>query len=147
MTRSSRACAIMVISRGGISGGMSIADALREFESQGYVGQFVIRSGGAVECQKCHASHRPAAVPLEAMRRLEGVSDPADMVFVGALRCPQCGLAGTATLKYGPHAGADDAAVLRELDNQRASTTLMDQSAGDDRSLVSDSGWLRGPDG
>lgn len=137
----------MVISRGGISGGMSIADALREFELRGYIGQFVIRGGGAVECQKCGASHRPAEVPLEAMRRIEGVSDPADMVFVGALRCPECGLTGTATIKYGPAAGADDAAALRGLDNQRSAATLTHRSSGDDHSLVHDSGWLRGPDG
>lgn len=137
----------MVISRGGISGGLTIADALREFEARGYVGQFVVRPGGRVECTLCHTRSRPAEVPLEAMRRVEGVSDPADMVFVGALRCPECGSTGTATIKFGPSAGAEDAEVLRELDNRRPAATLTHRSAGDDRSLVRDSGWLPGPDG
>lgn len=135
----------MTVSRGGISGGLTIADALREFEDRGYIGQFVIRDGGAVECQSCHAQHRPKEVALEAMRRIEGVSDPADMVFVGALRCPRCEATGTATIKYGPAAPAEDAIVLRELDDERISTMIARES--DDESLVSDTGWLRGPDG
>ena len=135
----------MVSSRGGISGGMSITDALREFESRGYVGQFVIRPGGRIECRACGEAHRPKDVPLEAMRRLEGASDPADMVFVGALRCPGCDTIGTATINYGSQAQAADARVLRELDNQRPSVALT-RSGDDDASLVSDTGWLRGPD-
>ena len=135
----------MVISRGGISGGLTIADALREFESRGYIGQFIILKDGQVECTKCEAVHRPAKVPLEAMRRIEGVSDPADMVFVGALRCPSCGSTGTATIKYGPSAGPEDAAVLRGLDDHRMSSALMHRGE-DDHSLVRDTGWLHRPD-
>ena len=137
----------MVISRGGISGGMTIADALREFEARGYIGQFLIRPGGQVECRHCGVTHRPKDVPLEAMRRIEGVSDPSDMVFVGALRCTNCGETGTATINYGPLASADDAAVLREFDNQRAAAAMTQRSAHEDSSLVRDTGWLRGPDG
>ena len=135
----------MVISRGGISGGLTIADALREFEQRGYVGQFVIREGGAVECEACHTQHRPKDVAVEAMRRVEGVSDPADMVFIGALRCPHCGRSGTATMKYGPEASREETIVLREIDHDRLSTDIT-KSVGDD-SLVRDSGWLDGPDG
>lgn len=136
----------MVESRGGVSGGLTIADALREFELRGYIGQFVVSREGDVECTRCATAHHPHAVPLEAMRRIEGVSDPSDMVFVGALRCPRCGATGTATIKYGPLASAEDAAALRGLDDQRASSALRIQSAGADHSLVRDSGWLRGPD-
>jgi hypothetical protein len=67
------------------------------------------------------------------------------MVFVGALRCPRCGSMGTATIKYGPAAPAEDAMVLRELQNKRASTLHTREDA--DESLVSDTGWLPGPDG
>ncbi|HET6405018.1 MAG TPA: hypothetical protein VFH78_10250 [Candidatus Thermoplasmatota archaeon] len=137
----------MVHSRGGISGGFTIADALREFEGRGYIGQFLIREGGQVECRNCGTAHRPREVALEAMRRVEGVSDPADMVFIGALRCPACGYTGTATIKYGPNASADDATVLRELDNHRAASAATLRSSREDHSLVRDSGWLTGPDG
>lgn len=136
---------IMVESRGGISGGLTIADALHELEDRGYTGQFVVRPDGAVECQTCCVQHRPSRVPLEAMRRVEGASDPSDMVFVGALRCPHCGSLGTTTLKYGPEAPPEVALVLRELENQRAATLHTREDA--DASLVSDTGWLPGPDG
>lgn len=137
----------MIRSQGGVHGGMTIADALREFEARGYVGQFLVRDGALVECRQCGTVHRPPDVRLEGMRRIEGVSDPADMVFVGALVCPECGERGTATLQYGPMASPEDSEVLRELDNQRTAATLTQKSSGDDSSLVSDSGWLRGPDG
>lgn len=135
----------MVTSRGGVSGGLSIADALREFESRGYVSQFVIRPGGLVECENCGTQHRPERVTMEAMRRIEGVSDPADMVFVGALRCPRCGATGTATIKYGPLAREEDAKVLRGLEDQRTAIQHAHEG-GDDPSLVRDTGWLNGPE-
>ncbi|HUR68052.1 MAG TPA: hypothetical protein VM370_02315 [Candidatus Thermoplasmatota archaeon] len=136
----------MVHSRGGVSGGLTIADALREFESRGYVGQFAIAAGGFVHCVRCGADHRPADVRLESGRRVEGVSDPADMVFIGALRCPNCGQTGTAIMSYGPNAPPEDATVLRALDDHRRSNWLS-HGEDSDRSLVSDSGWLIGPDG
>lgn len=135
----------MVISRGGISGGLTISDALREFESRGYVGQFLIQENGSIECRNCGERSLPRNVPLEAMRRIEGASDPADMVFVGALRCPSCNTTGTAIVKYGPHAEAHDAVVLRELDDHRLAAALS-REGDSDGSLVHDSGWLRGPD-
>ena len=134
----------MVISRGGISGGLTISDALREFESRGYIGQFIIAEEGKVECTSCGKSHRPREVSLEAMRRIEGASDPADMVYVGALQCPRCGARGTAIVNYGPTASPEHAAVLRELDDRRDVPGLSERAADD--ALVSDSGWLRGPD-
>lgn len=124
---------------------MTISDALREFEARGYIGQFVIRPTGLVECTACSHGHRPRDLALEAMRRTEGPSDPSDMVFVGALRCPNCGQAGTAVMTYGPTAPAEHADVLRELDDQRK-TAHVPHEVGD-ASLVHDSGWLRGPDG
>lgn len=136
----------MVFSHGGISGGLTIADALREFEARGYVGQFMVQRGGTIECRQCGHTHLPAEVSLEAMRRIEGVSDPADMAFIGALKCPHCGQQGTAILTYGPTAPPEHAEVLRELENRRPSSEITRRSVGEDSSLVSDSGWLRGPE-
>lgn len=135
----------MVVSRGGISGGLTIADALREFEARGYIGQFAIREGGAVECMKCNTRHAPREMELESMRRIEGASDPADMAFVGALHCPRCGNHGTAVIGYGPNADPAHGAVLRELKDHRLSHDLNEEGP-DDSSLVRDTGWLRGPD-
>lgn len=135
----------MVVSRGGISGGLTIADALREFEARGYIGQFAVREGGVVECTRCSTRHAPRELELESMRRIEGVSDPADMSFVGALQCPRCGNQGTAVLGYGPNADPAHGEVLRELRDHRASRDITEDTPGDG-SLVRDTGWLRGPD-
>lgn len=139
----------MTYSQGGVTGGLSIDDALREFEGRGYVGQFVVRPGGSIECTACHHQHEPKEVPLESMLRIEGSSDPADMVLVGAMRCPECGSTGTAVVEYGPNADADHGRVLRAIDDHRMShaKTLRAQHDDEDDSLVRDSGWLRGPDG
>ena len=134
----------MVHSRGGVSGGLTIADALREFEARGYVGQFVIQPGGSVECTVCGEKQSPRKLPLESMRRIEGASDPADLVFIGALRCANCGARGTAVVPYGPQATPESAHVLRELEDARESAAQSDRY--DDRSLVHDTGWLHGPD-
>jgi hypothetical protein len=48
--------------------------------------------------------------------RLEGASDPDDMVAVAALRCPSCKTRGTLVLSYGPETSAVDADVLCCLD-------------------------------
>lgn len=132
-------------SRGGISGGLTIAEALLEFESQGYVGQFVVRPSGILECTACGEHHQPQDVPLEQMERTEGASDPADMVFIGALRCPGCGQSGTAVVPFGPTARPEDGDFLRQLDDHRQS--VVDTQGVDDGSMVKDSGWLLGPDG
>lgn len=136
---------IMVESHGGETGGLSINDALREYESRGYSGQFAAREGGLVECLSCSHQMTPEVVPLESMRRVEGASDPADMCVISALECPECHAMGTATFCYGPGATAEDAEVLRRLEDLRPSHAASVRS-GDDASMVRDSGWLRHED-
>lgn len=124
---------------------MTIADALREFEARGYVGQFGIREEGRVECNACGHHLEAARVGLDGTRRIEGVSDPADMVFVGALRCPDCGNRGTAVIPYGPGSTPESAKTLRALEASRHET--LRQHAGEVDPSVRDTGWLEGPDG
>lgn len=127
----------------GTPSGLTITDALAEFEMRGYVGQFSVAKDGHLECTGCGGHCAPKDVALEAMRRVEGASDPADMVFIGALRCESCGHAGTTVLTYGTNAPPAEAEILRFLDDKRIHT----DPAKADHSLVSDSGWLVGPEG
>ena len=53
------------------------------------------------------------------LRRLEGASDPDDMLAVVGLACPHCSAQGTAVLGYGPEAAAVDAEVLERLEDAR----------------------------
>jgi hypothetical protein len=96
---------------------VTLLEVIDAFEAEGYVGQFMARAGSLVECATCHIS-TPAdkMVGDHRLYRLEGASDPDDMVAVAALRCPTCTALGTLVLKFGPEASAIDADVLRCLD-------------------------------
>ncbi len=107
-------------SRGGVTGGYTILDALRVYEERGYTGQFAPREGGAMECFTCHRVSPPAEVHLDSLRRIEGASDPADMSLVAALKCPRCGAHGTATFKYGPGASPEEGEALKLIADVRS---------------------------
>jgi hypothetical protein len=51
------------------------------------------------------------------MHRLEGASDPADMLAAVAATCPTCGTRGVLVANYGPEAMIEDADVLRALES------------------------------
>jgi hypothetical protein len=57
---------------------------------------------------------------MRSLRRMEGASDPADMMAVVALECGVCGASGTMVLGYGPTASDVDSDVLRALQDGRA---------------------------
>ncbi len=59
----------------------------------------------------------PAAdVRVDALRRLEGASDPDDLLAVAAAECRVCGTRATLVLGYGPSATTDDTEVLASLE-------------------------------
>ncbi|MEX0666111.1 MAG: hypothetical protein WD598_15275 [Acidimicrobiia bacterium] len=97
--------------------GLTLLEVIDAFEADGYTGQFIAREGSIVECAGCHA-RTPAneMVGDHRLVRLEGASDPDDMLAVAALRCPSCAMLGTLVLKFGPEASAIDADVLQCLD-------------------------------
>jgi len=97
--------------------GMTLLEVIDSLEAEGYTGQLMAREGSTVECATCH-TRTPAdkMVGDHRLYRLEGASDPDDMVAVAALRCPNCGTLGTLVLSYGPESSAVDADVLRCLD-------------------------------
>lgn len=97
-------------------GSESLLDVLNEAAAAGFGAQFVARPHGVVECAECGVSGPASALEVVGYRRLEGVSDPADMLLVAWVRCPSCGAHGTLTLGYGPNASESDASILQELD-------------------------------
>lgn len=72
-----------------------------------------------IRCGVCHADSDPADLELDALKRVEGASDPADMAAVLALTCKACGAKGTAVVRYGPEAGPEDDEVVRALEDKR----------------------------
>jgi hypothetical protein len=101
------------------SDGTTLSAVLKEFEDAGYTGQFIARPDGMVKCVACGTEHAASSVELHELRRLEGASDPDDMVVVGALVCPGCGARGTIVLHYGPEATEEEDDVLRLLEDLR----------------------------
>jgi hypothetical protein len=97
----------------------TILDVLGELESRGFTGQFMPRDGGQVECLTCHRLSPADETVFRHLRRLEGASDPDDMLAVVGLACPHCGAQGTAVLGYGPEAAPVDTEVLTQLEDAR----------------------------
>lgn len=83
-------------------------------------GQFRAEAGTQVHCFTCRREFAGASIDASAARRLEGASDPADMLLVVAVACPHCGASGALTLNYGPEATLEDAEVLRALERDPA---------------------------
>ena len=134
----------MIDSRGGVTGGATIGDFLRGFAREGYTSTFDVKEGGRLECRTCGRSIPAERVTVRSMRRVEGVSDPADQSLIGALVCPNCGAHGTATFCHGAHCPPEHGEVLRRLHQERTATRVQGES--DDESLVRDTGWLPGPE-
>jgi len=93
----------------------TLRGVLDEFEKSGSRGQFGAREGGVIRCFTCRNDFTPAEAPVQSLRRLEGASDPADMMAVLPLTCPRCGTKGTLVLTYGPEAPQEDSDVLAAL--------------------------------
>ena len=92
---------------------------LAGFRDDGFTIDFHARPGGVVECGGCHAPHRADELELLRLERLEGDSDPAEMLAICAVACPACGMRGTLVLTFGPESTREDGDVLALLDDAR----------------------------
>jgi hypothetical protein len=106
-------------SRPPAQGAEQLGDVLAAAQEEGYTANFSSELGpkgtGLIRCDACGKVNSAAAFRRHWSRRLEGVSDPADMMHVSALRCPNCGAGGVFVSSYGPTASAEEAAVLQQL--------------------------------
>ena len=96
-------------------GAETLLDVLADHSRQGWSTQFASREGATIECGACHHQVPAGDAPILELRRLEGASDPDDMLAVAALECPNCGRRGSLVLNYGPVATEEDSAVLLAL--------------------------------
>jgi hypothetical protein len=104
-----------------------LSAVLARLAEQGFTGQFATRDQGAVQCLTCRATAPAESHHADEVTRLEGVSDPDDMVMVAPLRCASCGAQGTLVLNYGPESSAEESDVLLALDRQpQEATTAAD---------------------
>jgi hypothetical protein len=97
----------------------SLLGILTSFRDEGFTYDFRTLPGGVVECGECRAPHRANALELHHLERLEGDSDPAEMLAVCAVACPKCGMRGTLVLTFGPESTREDDDVFVLLDDAR----------------------------
>jgi hypothetical protein len=96
----------------------TLLEILEELAAKGYGGSMWITASGKLRCEDCHAEFEPSQVIVRELRRLEGASDPDDMLAVVAVECPVCSMKGTVVLHYGPEATAEEMEALTHF--QRA---------------------------
>jgi hypothetical protein len=78
-------------------------------------GQFRAVDGGRIQCLTCRQDRDAEEYRADDVTRLEGVSDPDDMVMVVPVTCPNCGATGSLVLGYGPTASGEDADALAAM--------------------------------
>ena len=100
---------------GAPSDNTTLMSVLADMAAQGFEGHVVVAEDGMLECVGCGARLPPDELVVERRRRLEGASDPDDLLLVLAVRCPRCRRAGTLVMGYGPNATAAESSVARAL--------------------------------
>jgi hypothetical protein len=93
----------------------SLTTVLGELERAGWAGQFMALEGGSIRCVTCREVFPAQGAEADEVRRLEGVSDPADMLIVVPLTCPNCGTRGALVAHYGADASGEEADVVAAL--------------------------------
>jgi hypothetical protein len=98
---------------GAPSDNTTLSGVLADFREAGFAADFrPADTVGLVRCPECGAENPPEQLGDLTERRLEGASDPADMMLVVAGHCPQCGAGGAIALGYGPDASEADSAIV-----------------------------------
>ena len=92
----------------------SLAAILDDFDEAGFSATLMASDAGVL-CAACRSVVDPGDLLVQRMRRLEGASDPSDMLAVVGATCPGCGLDGTLLLGYGPDTDPAHADVLAAL--------------------------------
>lgn len=110
----------------------TMLEVLDSYQRAGYRGDFSVDDDALVLCHTCRTHSDPCDLDEVSLRRLEGASDPADMMAVVALNCPHCHTAGVLLLNYGPEATAQQAHVLRALGDRRGDASLPDAQTPDE---------------
>lgn len=102
------------------TGADTLLGVLTKAREDGFDASFATGENGHITCHTCNEAFPAPEAQVDHVRRLEGASDPADMLLVAALPCPRCAVQGTIVLGFGPEAADADQAVLADLDLGRA---------------------------
>ena len=109
--------------------GTTLTEVLAGYADAGFSGSFTALDAGEIECHSCQTVTAATAFAMSSLRRLEGASDPDDMMSVVAITCPACRAQGVLILGYGPNATAEDSAISSALRDHRDDDVLTGNSA------------------
>jgi hypothetical protein len=108
----------------------TLIDVLAAYTADGFDAEFELVDGsGDLQCSTCRSVLVAEQVPLHSIRRLEGASDPDDMMAVCAVTCRNCGAKGAVVVKYGPSATIEEAEFLRRSKDRRDDAVAPPDSA------------------
>ncbi len=110
----------------------TLVDVLRGYEEDGWTTTFELLDDGSLNCGSCGMAILSDAVKVHSLRRLEGASDPADMLAVVAVTCPHCGSGGVITLNYGPEMTEGQVALLHHAQDERSDGSAPGAAAPDE---------------
>lgn len=97
----------------------TLVEVLQGYEDAGWTTAFEVLEDGSVRCGTCQAVIAPSALEIHSLRRLEGASDPADMLAVLAVRCPSCGGRGVVVVNFGPEMTEGQVRLMHEAEDRR----------------------------
>ena len=107
----------------------TLVEILNAYAGEGFDADAYAADGGRLLCGTCQSMVSPDHIALHSIRRLEGQSDPSDMVGVVAVICPVCAARATAVLKFGPEASPDEIEIWQRSADARDSEILHGHSA------------------
>jgi hypothetical protein len=110
--------------RTAVSDTTTVTDLLAGSRSEGYDTQFQALPDGEIRCGKCSQKRAASEYSFDALRRMEGASDPDDAQAVLAVHCPACGAPGSMVLNYGPTASPEDSDVLAAMRDNRGGSKV-----------------------
>ncbi len=93
----------------------TLIEVLDAFRDAGFDGTMWVAADGKLKCDRCDTELDPESVTVHAVRRLEGASDPDDMMAVVAVECPQCGRKATFVVHFGPEASFEEQEAFAHL--------------------------------
>ena len=97
----------------------TLVEVLKEYEDAGWTTAFEVLEDGSVRCGTCQVVTPPSSLEIHSLRRLEGASDPDDMLAVLAVRCPSCGGRGVIVVNFGPEMTEGQVRLMHEAEDRR----------------------------
>ncbi len=92
-----------------------LVEVLDRFHQAGWSANHLAVPNGGVRCGNCNATIAAGLIKIDATHRLEGASDPQDMMYVFGFSCPACGTRGVIVAGFGPAASEHDQQLIAAL--------------------------------